>query len=208
MKSRCACFDRDCVFPLALIITPVTPGMKTSSRDRVGIFTDESNSFRSPGRGRIAGMLDAARGGARCESILVRLRTGGCPHASRRAIRTRKSRCRPAGAAACFSSLKQPFIWPFGEGSRAGFVRLIRGLLRDVQRSWRVPNLCRDTFLKQKMPFPAKCPRHVAVCRAQWTTEQRVARCLRHSTHRRAVDTMQQRCGGGQLVNKQSGKRR
>lgn len=59
-----------------------------------------------------------------------------------------------------------------------------------------------------KMPFRAKSSGLAVACGAQCAVEYRVACSLRHGTHRRAVDTMQQRCGGGQFVTSQSGKRR
>ncbi|WP_276321861.1 hypothetical protein [Burkholderia stabilis] len=40
-------------------------------------------------------------------------------------------------------------------------------LLLNVQRSPRVPDRCRDTFLKQKMTFPAIRARVAGVRRAQ-----------------------------------------
>ncbi len=92
-------------------------------------------------------------------------------------------------AAARFSSLKHAFIRPSGAGSSAGFVRLIRRLHRGAQRSKRVSDCYCDTFLKQKMSFPALRAAVAAVCRAQSAVEYRVARCLRYWTHRRAAET-------------------
>lgn len=97
-------------------------------------------------------------------------------------------RCLPCTAAR-FSGLKHSFIRPSGAGPSAGFVRLIRRLRRGAQRSERVSDCYCDTFLKQKMSFPALRAAVSAVCRAQSAVEYRVARCLRHSTYRRAAET-------------------
>ncbi|WP_423380797.1 hypothetical protein [Burkholderia sp. LMG 32019] len=77
----------------------------------------------------------------------------------------------PAPPALRFSSLKHPFIWPSGAGPRAGFVRLIRLLLRGAQRSPGVSNRYCDTFLKQKMSFLAPRAVVAAVCRVQSAVE-------------------------------------
>ncbi len=57
-----------------------------SACDRVGIFTDESNSFRSSGQTRVDGLSEAAVSGPRRpvsgESILVSDGAGGAAHAA------------------------------------------------------------------------------------------------------------------------------
>ncbi|WP_287824931.1 hypothetical protein, partial [Burkholderia sp.] len=64
MKSGFEGFGQDRSFSFVLIITPAATGMTTStSRDRVGIFTDESNSFRRSWCARVEhAWKDAASG--------------------------------------------------------------------------------------------------------------------------------------------------
>ena len=145
-------------FSIVLIITPPRKFSFTAdfgpraACDPVGIFTDESNPFRSSGETHVEDVPEAAVSGFRCpvsgESILVCDGTGG---------RT----CRTPGLQAEMPAppaLRGSPVLKFETlvhlvarcGPRAGFVRLIRRLRRGAQRSERVSDCHCDTFLKQK----------------------------------------------------------
>ena len=172
VKSRCDGRGRNSAFQFGLVVTPVIVEIATSSScDRVGIFTDESNPFRLSRRMRGSGAWEAAARasgtGRRTPRFPFGTGLGGPPHVPRRTIRRRKSGCSGPCVAMRFSGLKHSFAWPSGEGRHAGFVRQIEVLLRNGQRSPRVPDRRCDTFLKPKMTFPAIRAGAAAVQRTQ-----------------------------------------
>ncbi|TDA46969.1 hypothetical protein EVG18_13380 [Burkholderia pyrrocinia] len=144
---------------------------KIMSHDRVGICKVESKSFRRSRRMRVAGTSEAAARACRTGLRTLRFPFVRALEAGRTCRDARfaseKNGCSGRCVTARFSSLKHSFTWPSGEGRRAGFVRQIVVLLRDAQRSARVPDRCRDTFLKQKVTFPAIRAGAAAVRRAQ-----------------------------------------
>ncbi|MBR8144868.1 hypothetical protein KDW55_25060 [Burkholderia sp. AU19243] len=98
--------------------------------------------------------------------------------------------------------MKHLFAIPLRAPPNYAFVGLFAGLLRGIWGSPHVGRRCRDTFLKQKITFPAIR----AVLRArgygQPLVESTMACRLRYWTHRRTVDLMQRKMGGGHFVNK------
>lgn len=211
MKSGFEGFGQDRSFSFVLIITPVATGMTTStSRDRVGIFTDESNSFRRSWCARVEhAWKDAASG----------------PGAGRRRIDSRlPSRGRAAARAAMCSSSAEIALWPGQSGRallkfetrvqlavRAGPACRIRPSNRGIasRRSTIASGAkpCRDTFLKQK----CRSGRNegsgglIPSARGDGITRGTLLAVLSApASGRHDATTM----WGRQLVNKQSGKRR
>ncbi|AWV02078.1 hypothetical protein DM992_21680 [Burkholderia sp. JP2-270] len=144
---------------------------KLMTHDRVGIFKVESKSFRRSRRMRVAGTSEAAARACRTGRRTLRFPFVRALEAGRTCRDARFASEKNGSSGRCvtarFSSLKHSFTWPSGEGWRAGFVRQIVVLLRDAQRSARVPDCCRDTFLKHKVTFPAIRAGAAAVRRSQ-----------------------------------------
>ncbi|QTO44951.1 hypothetical protein [Burkholderia latens] len=91
--------------------------------------------------------------------------------------------------------MKHLFAIPLRAPPDYAFVGLFAGLLRGIWGSPHVGRRCRDTFLKQKITFPAIRAVLRARGHGQPLVESTMACRLRYWTHRRTVDLMQRKMG-------------